>query len=111
MQGVASCSPVGNERAEVILEQAAEAAVAGGAVWAGVVARSELALLALERRDLAAAESELALAGALVDDASSSDYVGHRDPAGRHREGRDRPGAGRARAERARERASARARC
>ena len=44
--------------------QAAEAAAAGGAVWAGVVARSELALLALERGDLAAAESELALPGA-----------------------------------------------
>ena len=62
-------------RAEVILGQAAEAAVAGGATWAGVVARSERALLALERGDLAAAESELALAGAFVDDAPSTDYV------------------------------------
>ena len=63
-----------NERRS-ILDQAAEAAVAGGAIWAGVVARSERALLALERGDLAAAESELALAGAFVDDAPSPDYV------------------------------------
>ena len=62
-------------RAEVILGQAAEAAVPGGATWAGVVARSERALLALERGDLAAAESELALAGAFVEDAPSTDYV------------------------------------
>ena len=41
----------------------------------GVVARSERALLALERGDLAAAESELALAGAFVDDVPSTDYV------------------------------------
>ena len=60
---------------EVILGQAAEAAVAGGATWAGVVARSERSLLALERGDLAAAESELALAGAFVEDAPSTDYV------------------------------------
>ena len=62
-------------RAEVILGQAAEAAVAEGATWAGVVARSERARLALERGDLAAAESELALAGAFIDDAPSTDYV------------------------------------
>ena len=45
-------------RAEVILGQAAEAAVPGGATWAGVVARSERALLALERGDLAAVDRE-----------------------------------------------------
>ena len=61
--------------AESIFGQAAEAAVARGATWAGVVARSELALLALERGDLATAESELALASSLVDDAPSTDYV------------------------------------
>jgi LuxR family transcriptional regulator, maltose regulon positive regulatory protein len=63
------------DQAEVILDQAAEAAVAGGAVWAGVAARSERALLALERGDLPAAESELALAGAFVEDVPSTDYV------------------------------------
>ena len=40
-----------------------------------MVARSERALLALERGDLAAAESELALAGAFVEDVPSTDYV------------------------------------
>ena len=63
------------DRAEAILDEAAEAAVAGGAIWVGVVARSERALLALERGDLAAAESELALAGAFVEDVPSTDYV------------------------------------
>ena len=63
------------DRAETILGEAADAAVAGGATWAGVVARSERALLALEREDLAAAESELALARAFVDDVPSTDYV------------------------------------
>jgi LuxR family transcriptional regulator, maltose regulon positive regulatory protein len=63
------------DRAEAILGEGADAAVAGGATWAGVVARSERALLALERGDLVAAESELALAGAFVDDAASTDYV------------------------------------
>ena len=63
------------DRAEAILDEAAEAAVAGGAIWVGVVARSELALLALEGGDLVAAESELALARAFIDDAPSGDYV------------------------------------
>jgi LuxR family maltose regulon positive regulatory protein len=63
------------DRAEVILGEAADAAAAGGATWAGVVARSERALLALEREDLPAAESELALAGAFVDEVPSTDYV------------------------------------
>jgi LuxR family maltose regulon positive regulatory protein len=62
-------------RAEAILGETADAAVATGATWAGVVARSERALLALDRGDLAAAESELALAGAFVDDTPSTDYV------------------------------------
>ena len=75
LHGVAVLFSGDLDRAEAILDQAAEAAVAGGAVWAGVVARSERALLALERGDLAAAESELALAGAFVDDAPSTDYV------------------------------------
>ena len=63
------------DRAEVGLAEAAEAAAAGGAVWAGVLAHSERALSALERGELDAAESELALAGAFVDDAPSVDYV------------------------------------
>jgi LuxR family transcriptional regulator, maltose regulon positive regulatory protein len=75
LQGMAVLFSGDLDRAEVILDQAAEAAVAGGAVWAGVVARSERALLALERGDLAGAELELALAGAFIDDAPSADYV------------------------------------
>ena len=75
LQGMAVLLSGDLERAEAILDQAAEAAVAGGAVWAGVVARSERALLALERGDVAAAESELALARAFLEDAPSADYV------------------------------------
>ena len=63
------------DRAEAALAEAAEAAAAGGAVWAGVLAHSERALLALERDELEAAESELALADAFVDDTPSVDYV------------------------------------
>ena len=75
MRGMAVLFSGEIDRAEAILGEAADAAVAGGAIWAGVVARSERALLALERGDLAAAESELALAGAFVEDAPSTDYV------------------------------------
>ena len=63
------------DRGEAILEQSADAAVAAGAVWVGVAACSERALLALERGDLVTAESELARAGAFVDDAPSPEYV------------------------------------
>ena len=75
LHGLAALFSGDLDRAEVSLEQAAEAAAAVGAVWAGVLAHSERALLALERGDLAAAESELALASAFVDDAPSVDYV------------------------------------
>jgi LuxR family maltose regulon positive regulatory protein len=75
LQGMAVLFSGDLDRAEAILDQAAEAAVAGGAVWVGVVTRSEKALLALERGDLGAAESELALARAFIDDAPSADYV------------------------------------
>lgn len=63
------------EEAEALLGRAAETASAMGAVYAGVVAHSERALLALERGDLAAAESEIAQANAFVNDAPSADYV------------------------------------
>ena len=75
LQGVAVLFSGDLDRAEAIFEQAAEAAVAGGAVWAGVVARSERALLALERGELSAAESELELARSFIDDAPSADYA------------------------------------
>jgi LuxR family maltose regulon positive regulatory protein len=63
------------DRADALLEQAVDAAAAEGAVWAGVVACSERALLALERGELLAAESEVARARAFIDDAPSQDYV------------------------------------
>ena len=96
MQGVAELLSGDRERAEIILQQAADAAPAGGAVWAGVMARSELALLALERGDLVAAEAELALATALVDDSSSSDYVVTAMLQAATARVADRPGSGRA---------------
>jgi LuxR family transcriptional regulator, maltose regulon positive regulatory protein len=61
--------------AEPILTEAAESAFAGGAVWPGVIARSELALVALEDGDLARAEAEATLARELVDDAPTADHV------------------------------------
>jgi len=75
LDGVAVLFSGDLEQAEVILDQAAEAAVAGGAVWVGVVACSERALLALERGALVEAEAELARAGAFVDDGSPAEYV------------------------------------
>jgi LuxR family maltose regulon positive regulatory protein len=75
LQGMAMLLSGDLARAEVVLEHAAEAAVAGGAVWVGVVARAERALLALERGDIGAAEFELSLAGAYIDDVPSADYV------------------------------------
>jgi LuxR family maltose regulon positive regulatory protein len=63
------------ERAEGMLDEAADAAVAEGAVWSGVVACSERALLALNRGDLAAAESELGRAEAFVNGVAGADYV------------------------------------
>ena len=75
LDGVAVLFSGDLDRAEVILDQAADAAVAGGAIWVGVVACSERSLLALARGDLPAAEAELARASAFVDDAPSAEYV------------------------------------
>ena len=61
-------------QADAILEQAAEAALAEGAVWVGVVARSERALLALDCGDLTVADTELDLARAFIEDTPSLDY-------------------------------------
>ena len=65
----------GDDRAEASIDEAAEAAVAAGAVWVGLVARSELALLALERGDLVAADAQAALAREITDESPSGDYV------------------------------------
>jgi LuxR family maltose regulon positive regulatory protein len=75
LRGAATLLTGDVERAEPMLAEAADAAAASGAVWAGVAARSELSLLALERRDLKTAEAEAALGRAIIDDAPSADYV------------------------------------
>ena len=75
MQGIAELLSGQRDRAESILRQAADAALTGNAASAGIVARSELALIALDRGDLAAADVELALADALMGDTFPSDYV------------------------------------
>jgi LuxR family maltose regulon positive regulatory protein len=75
LKGVATLLSGDSTTAEKSFSEAAEAAEVGGAVWAGVVARAELALLALERGDQTTAEAEIALASELVDDTPSADYV------------------------------------
>jgi LuxR family transcriptional regulator, maltose regulon positive regulatory protein len=64
-----------DERAEERLHETAEAAAAAGAVWAALLARCELALLALDRGDLTAAQAETALATESVDEATAMHYV------------------------------------
>jgi LuxR family transcriptional regulator, maltose regulon positive regulatory protein len=63
------------ERAEEVLEDTAESATGSGAVHAGLVAHSELALLALGRGDLARAEIELAQAREFLEHQPIEDYV------------------------------------
>ena len=75
LKGVALLLSGDADRAEAQFVESVRAAEGTGAVWAGLVARSELALLALARGDVTAAEAELALAGELVEDAQSGDYV------------------------------------
>jgi LuxR family transcriptional regulator, maltose regulon positive regulatory protein len=75
MQGMAVLLSGNDEKADEIFARAGEAAAADGATFAGVVAHSERALLAIDREDLTAAEADVALANAFVDDAPSADYV------------------------------------
>jgi LuxR family maltose regulon positive regulatory protein len=63
------------DRAKEILEQAAESATGSGAVYTGLVAHSELALLALDRRDPEQAEFELAHARQFLENQPLEDYV------------------------------------
>ena len=63
------------EQAEEILGQAAESAVGAGAVYTGLVAHAELALLALDRGDLERAEFELAQAREFLENQPLEDYV------------------------------------
>ena len=75
MRGVGALLAGEIEEAVPMLEKAGEAAAVGGATYAGVVARSELALLALDRGDLDAADAELALARSFVGDTEPGEYV------------------------------------
>jgi LuxR family maltose regulon positive regulatory protein len=75
LAGVAALLLGDVERAEEAYREAAEAAAAVGAVWAGVVAHAELALLALDRGDLQSAQAETELASDLVGDTPGSDYA------------------------------------
>jgi LuxR family transcriptional regulator, maltose regulon positive regulatory protein len=75
LQAVATQLAGDSERAQALFGEAAEVARAGDAVWTGVMAHSELALLALDRADETTAEAEIALAGEFVGDAVSADYV------------------------------------
>lgn len=63
------------ERASELLTASAEEAAGSGAVYTGVVAHSELALLALDRRDLTAAATELARAEEFLQDQPVEGYL------------------------------------
>lgn len=63
------------EQAEEVLRETAEQAAGSGAIYAGVIARSELALMAIERNDFESAEAELALARTQLEDQPIEDYV------------------------------------
>jgi LuxR family maltose regulon positive regulatory protein len=75
MRGIATLLAGETEEAAAMLEKAATAAAVGGAVYGGVIAHSELALLALERGELDAAEAELDLARSFVGDREPGEYV------------------------------------
>jgi LuxR family maltose regulon positive regulatory protein len=75
LQGVGILLEGDIERAEWILAKTAREAVGVGAVYVGVVAHSELALLALARSDPTSAEVELAHADAFLRNQPVEDYV------------------------------------
>jgi LuxR family transcriptional regulator, maltose regulon positive regulatory protein len=62
------------DRADGLFAQTADAAILDGARYAGLVARSERALIALGRGDIPAAEAEIELAQAFADP-EAEDYV------------------------------------
>jgi LuxR family maltose regulon positive regulatory protein len=75
LDGIATFLLGETDEAAAILRDAAELAASSGAVYAGVVAHSELALLALAREDVDAAEAHVLEARALVDDERMGDYL------------------------------------
>ena len=75
LQGIAVLLEGDVERAELILARTAEEALGSGAIYAGVVAHSELALVALARADAASAETELGHAAEFLRNQPMEDYV------------------------------------
>jgi LuxR family transcriptional regulator, maltose regulon positive regulatory protein len=75
LQGVGTLLCGEAEEAEAILARAGEQAASSGAVCAGVVAQSELALLALEDNDVDAAEAHVAESRSFVGDEQIGEYV------------------------------------
>jgi len=63
------------DRAEEVFAETAEEAIGSGGIYAGVVAHSELALLALDRDDLARAELQLTQAREFLDNQPIEEYL------------------------------------
>jgi LuxR family maltose regulon positive regulatory protein len=63
------------EAAEQVFEETAEEAAGSGAIYPGVIAHSELALLALERGHGEKAEADLAVARTLLENQPIEEYV------------------------------------
>jgi LuxR family transcriptional regulator, maltose regulon positive regulatory protein len=75
LEGVAALLTGHAQEADQILARAGEVAVNSGAVYAGVVAHSERALLALRNDDVEAAEGHVLEARSFVGDEQIGDYV------------------------------------
>jgi LuxR family transcriptional regulator, maltose regulon positive regulatory protein len=75
LQGVGTLLSGEAGEAKAILAKAGEQAASSGAVYAGVVAHSELALLALERDDIDAAQGHALEARCFVGDEQIGDYL------------------------------------
>jgi LuxR family transcriptional regulator, maltose regulon positive regulatory protein len=75
LQGVGVLLEGDVEQAEWILAKAGREAAGGGAIYAGVIAHSELALVAVARRDVAGAETQLAQAKEFLQNQPMEDYV------------------------------------
>lgn len=75
LQGIGVMLEGDVERAEWILANAAREALGAGAIYAGVIAHSELALVAVGRYDVASAETQLAHAKEFLQNQPMEDYV------------------------------------
>jgi LuxR family maltose regulon positive regulatory protein len=75
LQGVGALLSAKGEEAQAIFVRAAELAASSGAVYVGVVAHAELALLALERGDVDAAEEHVHESRSFVGEEQIGEYV------------------------------------